>query len=186
MQSTANHSAVGSVSRKKEDKQARFDGICFYFSRLRLPRMIIPASFRLAQVIARTVIPSRLASSSKLFTEKHEWISVSDKKVGRVGISNHAQEALGDVVYVQSPEIGSKFAQFDEVGAIESVKAASELLTPISGEIVATNEKLADKPGLVNSDCYGEGWIFEVMIKDESELEKLMDEESYKKYLEGL
>lgn len=148
--------------------------------------MILPVSFGLARVIAKTVIPCRLAS--RLFTEKHEWIAVSkgDQKVGRVGISNHAQEALGDVVYVQAPEVGAKFAQFDEVGAIESVKAASELLTPVSGEVVATNEKLADKPGLVNSDCYGDGWLFEIKLDNESELDKLMNEDSYKKYLEGL
>lgn len=148
--------------------------------------MLLPVSFKLARVIAKTVIPTRL--SSRLFTEKHEWISVSkaDQKVGRVGISNHAQEALGDVVYVQSPEVGTKYSQFDEVGAIESVKAASELLTPVSGEVVATNEQLADKPGLVNSDCYGDGWLFEIKLDNESELDKLMNEDGYKKYLEGL
>lgn len=132
------------------------------------------------------LVPQRLSSSSRLYTEKHEWISVkdNDKKIGRVGISNHAQEALGDVVYVQVPEVGSTYKQFDEVGAIESVKAASELLTPVSGEITATNSGLEEKPGSVNSDCYGEGWLFEIKLDDPKELESLMDEEKYSKYLE--
>uniref|UniRef100_A0A6G1S3W0 Glycine cleavage system H protein n=1 Tax=Aceria tosichella TaxID=561515 RepID=A0A6G1S3W0_9ACAR len=139
------------------------------------------------QTLSRTIIlPRRFAS--RLFTEKHEWISVPDggggETIGRVGISNHAQEALGDVVYVQTPDVGSKYKQFDEVGAIESVKAASELLTPVSGEIYRVNEKLADKPGLVNSDCYKEGWLFEIKLDNTKELDNLMDEEKYNKFLE--
>lgn len=135
------------------------------------------------QTLVKTVVSKRFL---RLFTEKHEWISIKDEaaKIGRVGISNHAQEALGDVVYVQTPEVGAKFQQFDEVGAIESVKAASELLTPVSGEIVTVNEKLADKPGLVNSDCYQEGWLFEIKLDSQKELDKLMNEEKYNKYLE--
>lgn len=155
--------------------------------------MILSASFRLAQMIATKPqllpnfihqVPKRFAS--RLFTEKHEWICMQDesKSIGRVGISNHAQEALGDVVYVQSPEIGTKIAQFDEVGAIESVKAASELLTPVSGEVVNVNDKLEEKPGLVNTDCYGDGWLFEVKLSDSKELDKLMNEDQYNKYLE--
>lgn len=124
-------------------------------------------------------------AATKLFSEKHEWIATQDKKIGRVGITNHAQEALGDVVYVQAPEVGSKFAQFDEVGAIESVKAASELITPVSGEIVAINEKLQEKPGLVNSDCYGEGWLYDVKLDEPQELDNLMTEEQYQKFLES-
>lgn len=157
--------------------------------------MILPISLKLsARLMAarnplllsiKDQIKVRFASSAKLFTEKHEWISLQDdKQVGKIGISNHAQEALGDVVYVQSPDIGSKFAQFDEVGAIESVKAASELLTPVSGEVVSVNKKLEGKPGLVNSDCYGDGWLFEIKLDDSRELDKLMDEDQYQKYLE--
>lgn len=125
---------------------------------------------------------SKRFASSRLFTEKHEWISIEDK-TGRVGISQHAQEALGDVVYVQLPVIGEKHAQFDEVGAIESVKAASELTTPVSGEVLKVNEKLETKPALVNSDCYGDGWLFEIKFNDEKELDKLMNEEQYKSFL---
>ncbi|CAA3026416.1 glycine cleavage system H, mitochondrial [Olea europaea subsp. europaea] len=146
--------------------------------------MLLARSLLITQARA-FVLKVRHASTTKLFTEKHEWISVGqDTQVGRVGISNHAQEALGDVVYVQTPEVGSKFKQFDEVGAIESVKAASELLTPVSGEVVGVNEKLADKPGLVNSDCYQDGWLFEIKLENTKELDNLMDEEKYNKYLE--
>lgn len=134
--------------------------------------------------IAQTIVIKRFAS--RFFTQKHEWISIKkdNPNVGRVGISNHAQEALGDVVYVQNPDLGSKFSQFDEVGAIESVKAASELLIPVSGEVVEVNKKLEEKPGLVNSDCYGDGWLFDVKLDDTKEIDKLMDEDAYKKYLE--
>jgi glycine cleavage system H protein len=143
--------------------------------------------------LARTTITVAPRRFLRLFTEKHEWISVTNDgsggdaggaKIGRVGISNHAQEALGDVVYVQTPDVGNKYKQFDEVGAIESVKAASELLTPVSGEITRVNEKLADKPGLVNSDCYQEGWLFEIKLDDSKELDNLMDEDKYNKFLE--
>lgn len=124
------------------------------------------------------------STASRLYTKKHEWISLlKDKQVGRVGISNHAQEALGDVVYVQLPEIGAKFNQFDETGAIESVKAASELLSPVSGEVVRINEKLEEKPSLLNSDCYGDGWLFDIEIFDSEQLTDLMDEKQYEKYL---
>lgn len=126
-----------------------------------------------------------LRHASRLYTEKHEWISLQkDQSIGRVGISNHAQEALGDVVYVQVPEVGTQHSQFDEVGAIESVKAASELLTPATGEVVAINNNLEEKPGLVNTDCYGDGWLFEIKLSKPDELKKLMSEEDYKKYLE--
>lgn len=125
---------------------------------------------------------SKRFASTRLFTEKHEWVSI-ENKVGRVGISQHAQEALGDVVYVQLPEIGEKFAQFDEVGAIESVKAASELTTPVSGEILKINEKLATAPSVVNADCYNDGWLFEIKLNDEKELDKLMNEEQYNSFL---
>lgn len=145
--------------------------------------MIFTRIITTSPTLVRIIVPRRFA---RLFTEKHEWISVKDDgdKVGRVGISNHAQEALGDVVYVQTPDVGSKHKQFDEVGAIESVKAASELLTPVSGEILTVNEQLADKPSLVNTDCYQEGWLFEIKLDDAKELKKLMDESKYNKFLE--
>lgn len=154
--------------------------------------MLLTSSLRLVtRLVAEK--PVRLASfagslqkrfaSSRLFTEKHEWLTVKED-ICRVGISDHAQDALGDVVYVQLPDIGTKCAQFEEVGAIESVKAASEVLSPISGEVVAVNTQLEEKPSLVNSDCYGEGWLFEVKIDNVKEMDNLMDETQYKKYLE--
>lgn len=135
------------------------------------------------QTIAR--LSSKVDLCPRLFTKKHEWISVPDDgKLGRVGISNHAQESLGDVVYVQLPDIGAKVSQYDEVGAIESVKAASEILSPVSGKIGSTNNKLEERPGLVNSDCYGEGWLFEIELDDRRQLDKLMNEKQYNSYLE--
>lgn len=155
--------------------------------------MILPAtrSLRLLSGLiankAQLYSTTRLASTNaRLFTKKHEWITLitGDRQIGRVGISNHAQEALGDVVYVQNPEVGAKIKQFDEVGVIESVKAASELMSPVSGEVTSVNSNLEDKPGLVNSDCYQDGWLFEIRLENSKELEELMDEDKYQKYLE--
>lgn len=129
-------------------------------------------------------ISNRFASTTMRFTKKHEWITIKgDESIGRVGISDHAQYSLGDIVYVQLPELGAKLVQFDEVGAIESVKAASELYSPVSGEVVAVNEKLEDKPSLVNKDCYGDGWLFEIKLDDMKQFDKLMDDEQYTKFL---
>ncbi|KAG9509994.1 Glycine cleavage system H protein, mitochondrial, partial [Fragariocoptes setiger] len=140
---------------------------------------------RLTQrVNLRLVTQIRLISNGRRYSEKHEWISVENDNIGRVGISDHAQDALGDVVYVQVPEVGTDVKQFDEVGAIESVKAASELLTPASGSVVEVNSNLESKPALVNTSCYDEGWLFKLKLTDVSELDKLMDEDSYKNYLE--
>lgn len=151
--------------------------------------MLLPLTIRFSS-LTRNLLYQRYASlslksdQSRLFTKKHEWISMIDDGKGRVGISNHAQESLGDVVYVQLPDIGAKVSQFEEVGAIESVKAASELLTPVSGKVISTNKNLEEKPGLVNSDCYGEGWLYEIELEDTRQLDKLMDEKKYNSYLE--
>uniref|UniRef100_A0A131XBX6 Glycine cleavage system H protein n=1 Tax=Hyalomma excavatum TaxID=257692 RepID=A0A131XBX6_9ACAR len=118
------------------------------------------------------------------FSEKHEWV-VMDGDIGTVGISQHAQEALGDVVYVQPPDIGTELAQHDECGAIESVKAASEIYTPVSGKVTEVNKALEDKPALVNSDCYNEGWIFKLKVKNVDELKSLMDEKAYEEFLKS-
>jgi len=129
----------------------------------------------------------RQSSSGRLYSEKHEWLHLdSAKKVGTVGISKYAEEALGDVVYVQLPDVDQQFEQHDEVGAVESVKAASEIFTPVSGCIVQINDKLEDKPGLVNSSCYEEGWLFKIELSKKQELDQLMDEESYEKYLKSI
>lgn len=128
-----------------------------------------------------------LSPSSKAerrFSEKHEWV-VMDGDIGTVGISQHAQEALGDVVYVQPPDIGMELTQNDECGAIESVKAASEIYTPVSGNVTEVNKALEDKPALVNSDCYNEGWIFKLKVKNTDELKSLMDQKAYEEFLKS-
>lgn len=119
------------------------------------------------------------------YTEEHEYIIVEDG-VGTVGISEYAEEQLGDVVYVELPEVGTEMDQKDEAGVVESVKVASEIYTPVSGEIVEVNEGLDDNPALINEDPMGNGWIFKVKIADESELEDLQNEQDYADHVESL
>lgn len=133
---------------------------------------------------ARCFAVSSSSKAERKFSEKHEWVVV-DGDVGTVGISNHAQEALGDVVYVQPPDVGTEITQHDECGAIESVKAASEIYTPVSGKVTEVNKALEDKPALVNSACYGEGWIFKLKLKNPDELKSLMDEKAYEEFLKS-
>ncbi len=116
------------------------------------------------------------------FSEDHEWIVV-EGDVGTVGISNYAQEQLGDIVYVELPEVGNMASKGDEVAVVESVKAASEIYAPVTGEVVAANEKLVDDPGLVNKDATGAGWFFKLRLSDHGELEELMDEEAYARFV---
>uniref|UniRef100_M3ZPN8 Glycine cleavage system H protein n=1 Tax=Xiphophorus maculatus TaxID=8083 RepID=M3ZPN8_XIPMA len=120
------------------------------------------------------------------FTDKHEWIRVEDNGTGTVGISNFAQEALGDVVYCGLPEVGTQLAQQDEFGALESVKAASELYSPLTGEVVEVNTLLADNPGLVNKSCYKDGWLMKMTIAKPAELDSLMDEAAYERYIHSI
>uniref|UniRef100_A0A2I3SMT4 Glycine cleavage system H protein n=1 Tax=Pan troglodytes TaxID=9598 RepID=A0A2I3SMT4_PANTR len=106
--------------------------------------------------------------------------------IGTVGISNFAQEALGDVVYCSLPEVGTKLNKQDEFGALESVKAASELYSPLSGEVTEINEALAENPGLVNKSCYEDGWLIKMTLSNPSELDELMSEEAYEKYIKSI
>ena len=115
------------------------------------------------------------------YTEDHEWIRVEDG-VGTVGITNHAQEQLGDVVFVELPEVGATVAKGDASGVVESVKAASEIYAPVSGEIVAVNYALADAPQTVNADPAGAGWFYRIRLSDPSQLDGLMDEDAYKSH----
>lgn len=117
------------------------------------------------------------------YSEDHEWITV-DGDVGTVGITDHAQEQLGDIVFVELPEVGSSVAAGGEAGVVESVKAASDLFTPVSGEIVEVNGALEAEPSLANSDPTGEGWFFKVKLSDASELDGLMDEAGYKAFID--
>jgi glycine cleavage system H protein len=118
------------------------------------------------------------------FTENHEWISV-DGKEAVVGISEHAQDELGDIVFVELPSVEEELDQFEEFGVIESVKAVSDVFMPVSGIIVEVNEDLMDQPELINEDPYGSGWLIKVEVKDKSDLEELMDSAEYKAFIEG-
>jgi len=122
--------------------------------------------------------------SAKLYTKDHEWLAV-DGDVGRVGITDHAQNALGEVVYVDLPAAGDEVDKDDVVGSIESVKAASDLIAPVAGEILEQNECLADAPNTVNSSPYENGWLYTMKLSDPSELEDMMSEEAYVEFLES-
>jgi glycine cleavage system H protein len=113
------------------------------------------------------------------YTDDHEWISV-DNGVATVGITDYAQEQLGDLVFVELPEVGKSFARGDAAVVVESVKAASDVYAPVDGEITAVNDKLSDDPALVNSAATGDGWLWKMKLADESQLDGLMDEAGYK------
>ena len=118
------------------------------------------------------------------YTEEHEWISLKGK-LGKIGITDHAQDALGDVVYVELPEVGDKVVKGEAFGSVESVKAASDLFAPVSGTVVEVNEELDDSPELVNKSPYDDGWMIVVEVEDESELEDLLTPEVYEEQVEG-
>jgi len=117
------------------------------------------------------------------YTKKHEWIKV-DGDGGTVGITDYAQGELGDIVFVELPKVGTKVEQMKSFGAIEAVKAVVDLYAPVSGEVLETNPELRDKPEVINSDPYGEGWIIKLRIEDSGELENLLSSADYEKLLE--
>ena len=119
------------------------------------------------------------------FTEDHEWVRV-DGDTATVGITEYAQEQLGDIVFVDLPEVGAELAQGDEAAVIESVKAASDIYAPVSGEVTGINESLDGEPAIVNQDAQGEGWLFALTLSDEGELDNLMDEDAYKAFVAKL
>jgi glycine cleavage system H protein len=119
------------------------------------------------------------------YTKEHEWIRL-DGDAATVGITDHAQSQLGDVVYVELPEIGKTFAAGAEAAVVESVKAASEVYAPASGEVVAVNDALADAPATVNEDAEGKGWFLKLRLADPAELDGLMTAQQYKDYLATL
>ncbi|XP_055250817.1 glycine cleavage system H protein, mitochondrial-like [Moschus berezovskii] len=123
--------------------------------------------------------------SVRKFTEKHEWVK-TENGVGTVGISNFAQKALGDVVYCSLPEVGTKLNKQEEFGALESVKAANELYSPLSGEVTEINKALAENPGLVNKSYYEDGWLIKMTFSNPLELDELMSEEAYEKYIKSI
>ena len=114
-----------------------------------------------------------------LYTADHEWIDASDPATAVVGITVHAQDALGDVVFFELPEVGTSYAKGDVAGVVESVKAAADLYMPASGEVVAVNDALRDNPALANSAPMAEGWFFKVKLSDAAELANLMDGAAY-------
>ena len=120
--------------------------------------------------------------SKTKYSEDHEWVNV-DGDVATIGITDHAQEQLGDVVFVELPEVGSTISKDDDVAVIESVKAASEMVAPVSGEVVETNSALEDEPGKVNEDAEGAAWFIKVKLSDPSELDSLMDGDAYKAFI---
>ncbi|ANU06645.1 glycine cleavage system protein GcvH [Paraurantiacibacter namhicola] len=122
---------------------------------------------------------------ARYFTEEHEWIEVEGDDA-TIGITDFAQEQLGDIVFVEVPEEGADFAKGDEAAVVESVKAASDVYAPVSGVITEGNPALEEDPALVNSDPEGEGWFFKLTLADKSELEGLMDEDGYKEFVANL
>jgi glycine cleavage system H protein len=119
------------------------------------------------------------------YSNEHEWIRV-EGDVGTIGITNYAQEQLGDVVFVDVPAVGRKVTKGESVAVVESVKAASDIFSPVSGEIVEGNAALADSPGDVNSEPMGKGWFFKIRLSNKSELDGLMDEAAYDTFVKGL
>lgn len=119
------------------------------------------------------------------YSKDHEWVKV-DGDTATVGITHYAQEQLGDVVFVELPEVGKKVEQGKELATVESVKAASEVYAPISGEVVEVNSALAETPATVNEEAQGKGWFAKLKIADKGQLAGLMDEAAYKKFVEGL
>lgn len=118
------------------------------------------------------------------YQESHEWVGIEASGNARIGISDHAQEALGDLVFVELPAVGDEIHQGDACAVVESVKAASDIYAPVSGEVVAINPDLEDDPAAINNDPYGDGWLFEVKLADNDELEGLLDAETYSGKLE--
>jgi len=125
-------------------------------------------------------IPSEL-----LYRESHEWVRADDDGTVTVGISDHAQAQLGDMVFIELPEPGMSYEQGDACAVVESVKAASDVYAPLTGEIIENNSALEDSPELVNSDPYGDGWLFRMQLSDPSELDGLLDAEAYAEQAES-
>ena len=122
---------------------------------------------------------------SLYFTKEHEWIRV-DGDVATVGISDHAQEALGDIVFAEAPEAGKVLTKGQDAAVVESVKAASDVYSPVGGEVIEGNRAIADDPALINRDPEGEGWFFKLKLSDPSELDGLMSDADYREWVKTL
>ena len=119
------------------------------------------------------------------YTEEHEWVATREATLVRIGITEYAQDQLGDVVFVDLPEVGRQIGAGDVFGEVESTKSVSELFAPVDGEIVAVNNAVADSPELINSDPYGEGWLIEIRLDDPAGLEALLEAEAYDALIKG-
>lgn len=118
------------------------------------------------------------------YLETHEWVRNEGDGTATVGITDHAQEALGDVVFVELPEVGQELNAGEEAGVVESVKAASDIFAPVSGEVIAINEELEDAPETINQSPYGDGWFYRIRMSDPTELDGLMDADAYREAVE--
>ena len=129
-----------------------------------------------------------MSPSDRSYTEEHEWIIVEDAEARRalVGITDFAQDQLGDIVYFELPKVGDTLTHLGKMGEVESVKAVSDLFSPVSGEVIEVNGALVDQPELTNTDPFGEGWLLRVTMSDPSELDSLMSSEAYDAYTAGL
>lgn len=119
------------------------------------------------------------------YTREHEWIRVDDDATVTVGITDHAQARLGDLVFVEAPEVGTSFGAGDAAAVVESVKAASDVYSPVAGEVVEANEALSENPELINNDPFGEGWIFRLKIENPEALDELLTPDDYEDYAES-
>ena len=118
------------------------------------------------------------------YTQSHEWIRV-DGEIGTIGITDHAQKELGEIVYLELPEVGHVFNADEEFGTVESVKAVSELFTPVSGEVVDVNKAAAAEPGIINDDPFGDGWMIKLKLSTDQEIQRLMSAEEYGEYVKA-
>ena len=119
------------------------------------------------------------------YTKEHEWVRVEGDGVARVGITDHAQDALGDVVYVDLPEVGSDVRADESFGEVESTKSVSDVYSPVTGKVVERNQALSDRPELVNEQPYGDGWLISVKLEDPGEIDRLMDAGGYRSFVES-
>ncbi|VDK60166.1 unnamed protein product [Anisakis simplex] len=145
-----------------------------------LPRLSLLTRSALPQ-LTRSLSTSSALFAERRYTKKHEWVSVEDE-IGTVGITTFAQEALGDIVYAELPDVGTELHAGDTAAAVESVKAASDVYSPISGTVTEKNEEVESNPSLINKSTYQDGWLFKLKVMNANELQQLMDENAYEAF----
>jgi len=139
-----------------------------------------------ARVSGTSYFSTGSSSSQRKYTKRHEWISTTRDGIDeRVGVTDYCQDALGDIVFVQLPDVGMEVKRYDECGALESVKAASDVYAPLDGKVTSVNSEVENSPGLINSSPYDKGWLFTFTLKDKRDYDRLMDEKQYKEFLEA-